>query len=113
MNGPFQFETVETSEQMLAKLYGRDDPTCLIVVPLPDTDEVHELPLIVSPVSGNDDEVYEIVGGDRAYRTTARLTSAGDSFAVDVVVRYYDHEMRPATLFVSPEVDRIIKENRY
>lgn len=113
MNGPLQFETVETSKQMLDRLYGKSGMKCTILVPLPDSTEKHPLEIIVTPLRGDDDEVHEIVGGDRSYRTTARFTSSGDSFEVEVVIRYHDHETRPATVFVSQDAERIIAENRY
>ncbi|HEU0266244.1 MAG TPA: hypothetical protein VFQ70_01305 [Candidatus Saccharimonadaceae bacterium] len=113
MDGPLQFETVESSYVMLDKLYGRKSPVCDILVPLPGSNELHAMQLIVTPMEDDEGKIHEVVGGDRSYRTTARLTPTGDSFEVEVVIRYHGHKSRPATIFISQEVERIISENRY
>lgn len=115
MNGPLQFETAEPSSEVLAALYetSQEFSSCHILVPLPDDAVKHPMTLFLRTKKEDETHDYQIMGGDRAYRTQAKLSPSGDAFDVDVVIRYHNHTTRPATVFVSQEIESIIKEHRY
>lgn len=117
MNGSLRYETVEYGEEIKDKLYDVDASddvfACHITVPTATAKVI--LDFYLERMRG--EHAYELANKDRIYRTTGRLSRAGDHFPVDVIIRYGTDDTPErktrATISISEEMNRIIAENRY
>lgn len=110
-----RYETVESGRFVVEQLYlnDREEPEfmCEIKVPIPRPDSVAEGTLILWVRRIYDaPESYTHSNDDRVYRTRAHFTFSDELFDIDIVVYSREAEFTGATVSVSPEANRIIRE---
>lgn len=114
MSGSLRFKTVQSGRVILYSLYDElsDQPyfTCDIVVPVSTLDSVENATLTLYVLrKQNSSHDYQLANGDRIHHTKARFEPEGEPFAIDVITRSREIDVTNATISMSNEVDRIIK----
>lgn len=105
-----RYETAESGREILDLLY---DTTgffkCTIRIPVREPDRVTdtELPLYIEALGQSDPHTYQLANGDRIYRTSARLDVNGESFPVDVIIRYHGTRIERAVISVSEQANKV------